>query len=303
MLGLNISSSFNSAVTIYILIPFLLIPQILLSGVIVKFEELNPKISSRSVVPFWGEIMTSRWAFEALAVNQYVANNFEKEIYNFDKEISNTSFKKVYWAAKMTALADDCLKSNNPRAAAILFYEVSAELKNTPQFVFKSVNLFKSNPVDKATIVEFKAWLKQVKEYYGTKYDDANQKKDDWAAKFNTNEAAKSQYLTLLNQNQNAKLEQLVKNVDTDLDGASEENARIIATGDPIFRDGPNDRLIRSHFFAPRKNIFGRYYSTFWVNIIVIWLMSLFLAITLYFDALRGLLRWILTIPGIFKKS
>ncbi len=304
MLGLNISSSFNSAVTIYILIPFLLIPQILLSGVIVKFEELNPKISSRSVVPFWGEIMTSRWAFEALAVNQYVSNNFEKEIYNFDKEISNTSFKKVYWAAKMMALADDCLKSKNPNAAAaILFHEVNAELKNTPQFVFKSIDQLKSNPVDKATIVEFKAWLKQVKEYYGTKYDDANQKKDDWAAKFNTNEAAKSQYLTLLNQNQNAKLEQLVKNVDTDLDGASEENGRIIATGDPIFRDGPNDRLIRSHFFAPRKNIFGRYFSTFWVNIIVIWLMSLFLAITLYFDALRGLLRWISTIPGFFKKS
>jgi ABC transport system ATP-binding/permease protein len=35
MLGLNISSAFNSAVTIYILIPFLLIPQLLLSGVIV----------------------------------------------------------------------------------------------------------------------------------------------------------------------------------------------------------------------------------------------------------------------------
>src|SRR5690606_4370396 len=35
LLGLNISASFNSAVTIYILIPFLLIPQLIFSGVIV----------------------------------------------------------------------------------------------------------------------------------------------------------------------------------------------------------------------------------------------------------------------------
>src|SRR5690606_23169385 len=44
-LGLNISSAFNSAVTIYILIPFLIIPQLLLAGVVVKFEKLNPTIA------------------------------------------------------------------------------------------------------------------------------------------------------------------------------------------------------------------------------------------------------------------
>ena len=66
MLGLNISASFNSAVTIYILIPFLIIPQLLLSGVIVKFDKLNPSISSQNFVPFTGEVMTSRWAFEAV---------------------------------------------------------------------------------------------------------------------------------------------------------------------------------------------------------------------------------------------
>jgi ABC-type multidrug transport system ATPase subunit len=101
MLGLNISSAFNSAVTIYILIPILLIPQLLLSGVIVKFEELNPKMSNLSVVPVSGELMTSRWAFEALAVNQFVTNNYEKNSYKNDKEASIASYKKVYWYSKM----------------------------------------------------------------------------------------------------------------------------------------------------------------------------------------------------------
>ena len=71
MLGLNISSSFDSAVTIYILIPFLIIPQLILSGVIVKFDKLNPVITIQKKVPMAGEIMASKWAFEALSVNQF----------------------------------------------------------------------------------------------------------------------------------------------------------------------------------------------------------------------------------------
>ncbi|MBL4652320.1 MAG: ATP-binding cassette domain-containing protein, partial [Flavobacteriales bacterium] len=85
MLGLNISASFNSAVTIYISIPFLLIPQLLFSGLIIKFEKLNPVITSQTHVPFIGDSMASRWAFEALVVNQFKNNEFEKYFYEYDK--------------------------------------------------------------------------------------------------------------------------------------------------------------------------------------------------------------------------
>ncbi len=101
MLGLNISSAFNSVVTIYILIPILLIPQLLLSGVIVKFDKLNPALSSQTVVPIAGELMASRWAFEALAVNQFKENNFEKNYYSFDKAMSIANYKKNFWVSSM----------------------------------------------------------------------------------------------------------------------------------------------------------------------------------------------------------
>ena len=52
VMGLLISDSFKTVVTIYILIPFLVIPQIILSGVLVKFEHLNPTISSPKQIPF-----------------------------------------------------------------------------------------------------------------------------------------------------------------------------------------------------------------------------------------------------------
>ncbi len=61
MMGLVISDSFKAVVTIYILIPFLVIPQIILSGIMVKFEKLNPSIpfTNPVSVPFYGEFVNS----------------------------------------------------------------------------------------------------------------------------------------------------------------------------------------------------------------------------------------------------
>ncbi|MGZ4035633.1 MAG: ATP-binding cassette domain-containing protein, partial [Bacteroidia bacterium] len=101
MLGLNISASFNSAVTIYILIPILIIPQLLFSGVMVKFDKLNPLITSQNVVPVVGDMMASRWAFEALAVKQFKENAFNKKTYKYDKAIHIATYKKDYWLPAM----------------------------------------------------------------------------------------------------------------------------------------------------------------------------------------------------------
>src|SRR6185295_5369752 len=140
MLGLNISSAFNSAVTIYILIPFLIIPQLLLSGVIVKFDKLNPAITSQSVVPFTGEIMTSRWAFEALAVNQFKDNKFNRELYKYDKALSIATYKKDYWLTELNKKLDNCENNyKNPDsreeisdALTMIHDEISKEL-NVPE--------------------------------------------------------------------------------------------------------------------------------------------------------------------------
>ena len=114
MLGLNISSAFNSVVTIYILIPILLIPQLLLSGVIVKFDKLNPTLSSQTVVPIAGEMMASRWAFEALAVNQFKENAFERDYYFYDKAMSIANYKKNFWVSSMKTNLTMAIKYAQP---------------------------------------------------------------------------------------------------------------------------------------------------------------------------------------------
>src|SRR5688500_8176839 len=121
VLVLNISSAFNSAVTIYILIPLLLIPQLILSGVVVKFDKLNPAIGNTATVPPVGDLMASRWAFEAAMVTQFKDNKFEKEFYLYDKVMADADFKKVYLIPQLETELQFCLnnfKSSHPEVKA-----------------------------------------------------------------------------------------------------------------------------------------------------------------------------------------
>jgi len=96
LLGLLISSVFNSVVVIYILVPLLIVPQILLSGVVVNFEKLNEKVSYGKFVPLVGDIMVSRWAFEALLVSQFRYNEFQSHFFEIEKQMSNVQFDYLF---------------------------------------------------------------------------------------------------------------------------------------------------------------------------------------------------------------
>ena len=71
------------------------------SGIIVSFDKLNPMFKSESHVPWIGNIMASRWAYEALAVYQFKNNEYEKEYYLYDKEMKFSNWKKDQWAQAM----------------------------------------------------------------------------------------------------------------------------------------------------------------------------------------------------------
>ncbi len=136
-LGLNISSAFRSAVTIYILIPFLIIPQLMLSGHLVKFDELNPMLASRSVVPLAGEVMATRWAFEGLTVHLFQNNAYEKPLYDLKKKKENLGYLSNFWVDKMLGTLSDCeLATNKDSCMSILRAELIKYNEN-PEMVSK----------------------------------------------------------------------------------------------------------------------------------------------------------------------
>lgn len=130
LLGLNISAALDSAVTVYILIPFLLIPQILLSGVIVRYDKLHPLINCNEGVPLIGNVMTSRWSYEALTVEQFANNPFEKQFYSEEAAMSQATFKKDWWVAAMREKTD--------RLERMMLNKASKDSINVPITILKT---------------------------------------------------------------------------------------------------------------------------------------------------------------------
>ena len=137
-------------VTIYILIPFLVIPQIILSGIIVKYEKLNPNISSPSNIPIYGEVIVARWAYEALAVNQFKNNAYQRPFYYFDEAMCISDYKRNYWLRALQNKVSICERYlNNPvrnsdveDALNILRNEIRREMTGVvaSQIPFKYIN-------------------------------------------------------------------------------------------------------------------------------------------------------------------
>ena len=66
---------------------------------------------------------------------------------------------------------------------------------------------------------------------------------------------------------------------------------------DPIYMD-PEFSFIKAHFYAPTKNVFGKPVDTFWVNVIVIWAMTIGLYFVLYFRLLKKALDSVEVLTG-----
>ena len=306
LLGLNISDSFNSAVTIYILIPFLVIPQIILSGIIVKFDKLNPDISSPSRIPIYGEIMTARWAYEALAVYQFKENKYEKPFYGYDKIMSISNYKKDYWLKPINNKVNACKKYlDEPekkekiiKYLELLRYELKkeSETKSRKTISFDKIDSLYYDKLTVRLLNELSGYLDILRLYYIKKYNIANQKKDKKIAAMQNTPEKKEKFINLKRQHHNETLKEFVRN-ENDLERIVEYNNRLVQKIDPVFKD-PESNFIKAHFYAPRKKLFGHFMDTFWVNIIVIWAMTLFLYITLYFRGMRRLLEFIEFITG-----
>ncbi len=302
MLGLNISASFNSAVTIYILIPILLIPQLLLSGAVVKFDKLNPFLSSEKHVPLTGDLMASKWVFEALIVNQFKNNKYEKPLYKYEEIMSIAEYKKNYLIPKLIAkndFTDSYYNSENDSIQSLVKKDLRILTKYI-QYELAAQNIFDFGHIDELTIDKYnneiasktKDFLKSMKKYYIKTYNFTSEKKDEYISNLQKTSETKEQFLELKNQYNNDNLATLVKNNNAE-NRIIEKDEMLIQKIDPIFLDpyeykGPLD--FRAHMFAPRKHFAGKLFDTFWFNITVLWTMSLLLYIILSFDGLRRFL-------------
>jgi ABC-type multidrug transport system ATPase subunit len=297
VLGLNISSAFNSAVTVYVMIPLLLIPQMILSGLLFSFDKLNNLISTKGKVPLVADFMASRWAYEAMAVDQFINNTYEAAYFEYEKKEANADFKTAFIADELrqrNAFVLENLNSKNDSVRAIMkanlatiAYTLDGEEGLEKVDVFKQFSLDTYNQKIGAGL---NLYIDQYQKHYQTVYNEnttLKEKKMEWMQKNRYNQPIAD----VKNKNYNESLADLVKNVSTK-ERLLEYNGKLIQQINPIFQDPKPEHILdyRTAFFVPSKNFAGITFTTFGFNIMVIWIMSLFFYITLYFEALRKLI-------------
>ncbi len=311
MLGLNVSATFNSAVTIYILIPILLIPQLLLSGVIVKFDKLNPSIASDVYVPFTGDMMTSRWAFEAIAVEQFSNNAYERNFYEQEKKMADADYHKTYWLPKMREKLDFCeenLQKNTngdqvSKELRLIQSELDKELQHFPAIDKRFLEQMEPALCKAETFQAARELLDRLQQTYIHLYNKQNELIDAKIADLTGTPERKAVFEKLKNEHENESLNDLVKNT-KEIVRIKEVDSKLIQKINPVFMD-PNfagDLDFRAHFYAPRKQFMGFFFDTFAVNMAVVWSLSLVLYFTLYFEFFRQLPIVLSGFFGVFKK-
>jgi ABC-type multidrug transport system ATPase subunit len=307
VLGLNISAAFDSAITVYILIPLLLIPQMILSGGIFSFEKLNNAVTEKGKVPYIADIWVSRWAYEALCVEQFKNNKYQKMLYDIERVKSVANYKTSFWmeqiekainnSALYATQKDDSSKRLLEENLLLIKNELISESRN--KYFGKEIakldlnKLLSSNNFDSAAVFTLNNTLARIKDYYNNMQRTATESMDSLIFALQEGSSQQIDLNQLKNEHYNEYLADFVKNVNIK-ERTVIANNRIVQQIDPIFHIPDNiSGLVdyRAHFFAPMKHFMGKYYYTYNFNTAVIWIMTIFLYICLYFDWLSKLVH------------
>ncbi|MCR9173861.1 MAG: ATP-binding cassette domain-containing protein [bacterium] len=292
LLGLNISSAFNSAKVIYIIVPLLIIPQLLFSGVIVKFDKLHPSLSDANKVPWVGNMMISRWAYEGLAVEQSIDNSLMKKTFEFELEKSESKWKKDYWLPEIQSrivtlqTPEEHTEKELEEARTILINEIEREDAFWSNLTCESCisDLKSKDMTSESDFKNINKFLDYLKTNWNEKVNKNTRKINDYIHRI-----GESKYIELKKKYTNEALNDLVTNR-FESEKIIVHEGRLYQNDDPVFNDPVGVRFFDTHFYAPHKYLFGRKYSTFNINLVLIWVISILTYIALYFDIIRHVL-------------
>jgi ABC transport system ATP-binding/permease protein len=304
VLGLNISSAFDSAVTIYILIPILIIPQLLLSGVVISFDKFNPKVGKPNGIPVMGEVMASRWAFEACMVTQFKDNPFGKNFYEEDQKEAVAEYKRVYYIPALESrLAEVLSKRNqwNNRAETnpvgkkldLLRNEINHELELLREIPLPEAEKLRVGQFDSTVYRKTAEFLRILKQYYNLRLSNAVKAREAKIASMTDTPEKLKEFNEAKLRYTNEAVTRMVEN-SNEPSRIVEWDGQLIQKIYPIYYDEhrPSNAFdFTAGFFSPVKHFLGKAFDTFYFNIVVIWCMVFILYVALYFDLLNKLVN------------
>ncbi len=295
VLGLNVSSGLNTVVTIYIIMPFIVIPQLLFSGVLINFDRLNSLRNNPGYVPALGEMMTSKWAYEALAVHQFKGNRFTRVFYDIDRTRSNASYQADHAQLIRQILDDIHFRSEGGVVPAGLYGKLElavnelAAMEDQKLVVsFGELRQLSATGLDETTFGSVIDSLKKVEHRFRIIKRKADKRKDVLSAKLIREWGGEKAFINRRNQYTNQQLENILLNKGQFV---VEWNKRLVRKATPIYQE-PRSRFGRAQLYNPEKRLGSLKMDTYWFNLIIIWFSTLVFYMTLIYDLLRKFTNW-----------
>ncbi|MCX6333370.1 MAG: ATP-binding cassette domain-containing protein [Bacteroidia bacterium] len=298
ILGLNISAGMRSAVSIYILIPLLLVPQLILGGAMIKFDDLHKAFTRKIYVPVIGDIMATRWAYEALSVEQFKANGYEKPFFVYDMKLSQNEWNASFLIPTLKVKVDECSAAGK-----------DPQYKEFSENNFRKLN-FHIRELAGITGIKPGTWMSELNytSYNDIAGDEAKQYLDSvrivlrkeinvWTVRRDSvyevkaSQIGEGKFLRLRETDYNDRLADIVLNR-LATSKIYESDRKLIQKADPIFMP-PGSKYGRAHFYAPYKLLGNLKIGTLIFNVATIWLMTIGLFVTLYFNFLKGFIVWL----------
>ncbi len=292
MLGLNISAGMRTAVSIYILIPLLLVPMLILGGAMIKFDDLHKSISRKVYVPVVGDVMVTRWAYEALMVEEFKSNKFEKPFFRYDMEISQNDWYASFLLPTLKVKIDESRSSvkdpeyhefneNNFRKINYHIQELSSVTGIKPGSWTDRMNVdaFNDYAGDQA-----KLYLDSIRSVIRDKSRILSIQRDS-VYNLIRKRMGEEAFLGMRDMDYNENVANVVLNR-LATNRIYDSDRKLIQKADPVFMK-PGSRYGRAHFYAPYKQIGNLKIDTLVFNVFAIWLMVAGLFVTLYYNLLK----------------
>ena len=280
--GLLLSQCLNSVVAIYISIPMLLIPQILLCGLVVSFTDLTPK-STTGNVPLIGDIIPSRWSYEALAVTSFTDNPYEAQFFENDKEKYETQFYNMGFLYELQSQLET-MKSEQDKGEQVKPLHMEVIRKNLPRITaYCDMQPYQGD----YGYESLKAYMTEAENILSKRSNELSLRINAQVSSF-IRQNGKEALLDLKRNHFNTKLEDCVIGADQQRMVEVVEDCIVPRTG-LVFLT-PQSKVGRAPFYSSEKIVGPWHIKTLWFNIAVLLLMSIIMTVLLLTDT-PG--RWI----------
>ena len=271
--GLLLSQCLNSVVAIYISIPMLLIPQILLCGLVVSFSDLTPK-STTGNVPLIGDLIPSRWSYEALAVTSFTDNEYERQFFDVHKDKYETQYYNIGLLYELQSQLET-MKDEQERKKESKVDHLQVIRTNLPQLTaFCGMKPYQGDE----SYQSLNDYMKEAEAILSKRSNQLTLKADALASDY-IRKNGKEALLQLKSDNYNIKLEDCVIGADQKRMLDIIDNYAVPRTG--LIYLTPQSKIGRAPFYSSEKILGSWHIKTLWFNMGVLLLMCVVMVILL----------------------